>query len=185
MKVLQRPKALLTVVLTICLSLLIVNVIADAAAKWSVENQKTYTGTLKVKNEQFYLQIGKTAKLLNIAPPAALDSLNLHPAAADTLSVTGIMNKGGIVCSSVTWKGNTYPLRDAAGNPVWKGTSTWNTIAAKCIGCRQCFMNCPSDAITMVSNKSVIDQSKCSGCNTCIVGNGAGFNGCPVKAITK
>jgi ferredoxin len=185
MKLNARPKAILMTVLTICLCLIVINVIAEAASKWQPANMKNITGVVKIKNELFSLNYGKEMKILNLAPPAALDSLQLHPADSDTLIVTGIENKGAIVCSQVIWKGKAYILRDPTGTPVWKGTSTWATNPKKCIGCRLCFMNCPSDAITMVNNKSVIDQSKCSGCNTCIVGNGSGFKGCPVKAITK
>ena len=56
---------------------------------------------------------------------------------------------------------------------------------ATCIGCSLCVENCPTQAITMVKDKAVIDNSKCIQCDICIIGDKADFAGCPVQAITK
>lgn len=56
--------------------------------------------------------------------------------------------------------------------------------ASKCIGCGLCVVNCPSNAITMVDGKAVIDKDKCINCGICVNGNQADFNGCPVSAIS-
>ncbi|RKZ27199.1 hypothetical protein DRQ26_03405 [bacterium] len=46
----------------------------------------------------------------------------------------------------------------------------------KCIGCRQCLVVCPTDAIRMVKGKAIIDPEKCIGCGECA-------KVCPTNAI--
>ena len=45
-----------------------------------------------------------------------------------------------------------------------------------CVGCETCVPECPAEAISMNSDKAVIDQSKCNKCKTCV-------ETCPVEAI--
>lgn len=47
---------------------------------------------------------------------------------------------------------------------------------AQCIGCMKCTPVCNSDAIRIISNKAVIDPTKCTKCGDCI-------EACPVNAI--
>jgi Pyruvate/2-oxoacid:ferredoxin oxidoreductase delta subunit len=173
------------IILVIVLSAFLIGSIISAESEWNPAALKTVTGKLTVKNSQYLLQSGNELRILSLIPPAAMDSLGFHPVDNDTLIVTGIENPKDLVCVSAIWKGTTYTFRDAEGNPIWKGISSWTVNPAKCIGCKLCVMNCPADAITMVKNKAVIDQSKCTGCNICVAGNGANFKGCPTKAISK
>lgn len=53
-----------------------------------------------------------------------------------------------------------------------------------CIGCQLCVTPCPTNAITMVDGKAVIDQSKCNSDGICVNGDGKDFAGCPVTAIS-
>ena len=50
-------------------------------------------------------------------------------------------------------------------------------ITDKCVGCGICAKNCPTEAITIVDRKAVID-SKCVGCNIC-------FKVCRKDAVEK
>ena len=61
---------------------------------------------------------------------------------------------------------------------------THKVNAAKCIGCALCVPNCPTEAITMVNGKAVIDKEKCINCGICVTGNRDDFAGCPVSAIS-
>jgi len=57
-------------------------------------------------------------------------------------------------------------------------TKVYEVNDSKCIGCTICVrkVQCPTDAITMVNGKAVIDKTKCIACGVCAVQ-------CPVKAI--
>ncbi len=85
----------------------------------------------------------------------------------------------------------TPTKQDTAKTPVKtpvkppKTGLTYTVDPATCIGCTLCVSNCPTQAITMVNGKAVIDNSKCISCDTCISGNKTDFGGCPVQAISK
>ncbi len=170
-----------------CILILAVSGILYAVTDKS--DYKEMTGKITVKNDQIVLQTGKNKHILCLIPPAAMDSMDFHPANGDTLTVKGFSSKKALVVWEALHNGKQYAFRDSLGNPAWKGVGTWKSDTKKCIGCRLCFMNCPVNAISMQKingmQKAVIDETKCTGCNTCITGNGEGFAGCPVKAITK
>lgn len=56
---------------------------------------------------------------------------------------------------------------------------TYSIDEDACIGCGQCAMNCPTNAVSkLASGKYCIDQSSCIKCGTCYII-------CPVKAVKK
>ena len=46
-----------------------------------------------------------------------------------------------------------------------------------CTGCEACIPECPVDAISMVDEKAVVNESECTDCGACVPA-------CPVEAIT-
>ncbi len=50
-----------------------------------------------------------------------------------------------------------------------KGPRAKEICDASCIACRICERNCPADAITVIDNHAVIDESLCISCGMCAV----------------
>ena len=63
-----------------------------------------------------------------------------------------------------------------ACNSHWKGPMVKSVCSAGCIGCTLCTKQCPVQAIEMVNDLAVIDQSKCIKCGKCA-------SKCPAKCI--
>ena len=63
-----------------------------------------------------------------------------------------------------------------ACNSHWKGPAVKGVCSAGCIGCTLCAKICPAQAIEIVNNLAVIDQSKCTKCGKCA-------EKCPAKCI--
>jgi len=47
----------------------------------------------------------------------------------------------------------------------------------KCTGCETCVEDCPSEAVSMVNEKAVVDPDTCIDCGVCI-------DSCPAEAIS-
>jgi Pyruvate/2-oxoacid:ferredoxin oxidoreductase delta subunit len=177
----------LPVVLILCFmaAMAISLVIASDAGTES----RIVTGTVSYNKDRCILQTGKTKLQLAILPRVALDSLEFEPDEGDTITVSGFMSHGILVVQDATWKGLNYAFRDSLMQFTRPELGKWEVNQDKCIGCAQCYKNCPASAITMQTvkgrQKSFIDQTLCTGCNTCIAGNLATFKGCPVGAIKK
>lgn len=50
-----------------------------------------------------------------------------------------------------------------------KGGTAKEMCGVSCIACRICEKNCPCDAITVIDNHAVIDESRCVACGMCAV----------------
>ncbi|MBQ6969687.1 MAG: RnfABCDGE type electron transport complex subunit B [Synergistaceae bacterium] len=64
-----------------------------------------------------------------------------------------------------------------ACNSHWKGPMVKSVCSAGCIGCTLCAKKCPKQAIEIVNDLAVIDQSKCVKCGICA-------KVCPAKCIS-
>lgn len=178
-------RVLVVLAIALFMSGVYISNISSEEATVPVIKQDSLSGKIEISKERYILVTGKEKIHLALIPPAAMDSLSFHPVADDTLTVKGIISKGILVAHKAWLKGKEYTFRDSAGQPVWKGVATWVNNTKTCIGCRLCVSNCPTEAISMVKNKALIDQTKCTGCNACIAGNLNKFAGCPVKSISK
>ena len=49
---------------------------------------------------------------------------------------------------------------------TYKGTVY--VTASKCVGCGDCELVCPTDAIKIIDGKAIIDADKCINCEICI-----------------
>ncbi len=47
-----------------------------------------------------------------------------------------------------------------------------------CVGCAACIETCPTEALSMVDDKAVVDAEACVDCGACI-------ESCPTEAITE
>ncbi len=185
----KTTRLILFLVIVLLTAGIYISSISSAEATIPVIKQDSLSGKLEINKERYILVSGKAKLQLAMIPPAAMDSLNFHPKDDEALIVKGITNRGILVVNKAWLNGQEYTFRDVKEQPAWKGTATWKSNPKTCIGCKMCFNNCPADAITMVkvnnAFKAQIDQTKCTGCNTCLAGNLKGFAGCPVKAISK
>jgi ferredoxin len=176
-------------VIILLLSLFILAAVSVIIASDDGTESRVITGKVTYSKERCLLQTGKTKLQLALMAPAALDSLNFKPAEGDTLTVSGFMSKGILMVQDATWKGQTYAFRDSLYQLTRAEQGTWQVNQNVCIGCGLCVKNCPASTITLQPVKAVkrayIDQTNCTGCNTCIAGNLIDFKGCPVGAIKK
>ena len=67
-----------------------------------------------------------------------------------------------------------YDVRNE--NPSQADKKTITVDRDCCVGCEECVYVCPTDAISMVEKKAVINLEKCNLCGACVAE-------CPVKAI--
>lgn len=104
------------------------------------------------------------------------------PTVRDTVTVTN--QKDPAVPDAATVQVKPLPVSLPPQAPQSKKL-TYTVDPATCIGCTLCVQNCPAQAITMVGENAVIDNSKCIQCDVCVSGDKADFAGCPVQAISK
>lgn len=104
----------------------------------------------------------------------------VEPITSETAVVTEPLKPAPETQKQDTAKANPTPVK-VTSKPKLKYTVNPDV----CIGCTLCVSNCPQNAITMVNDKAVIDNSKCISCDICVSGNKTDFGGCPVQAISK
>lgn len=144
------------------------------------------------QNDVFELDIVETPALegeylLELAPEPFMQSIGLELSAGDTLYIRAIKRGGKLVVQNVYKEGLEFQLRDESGNILFEPEpvlSPYHVRADECIGCGLCIRKCPTDAISLVKGRAVIDQKLCIECGICIEGIGS-FLGCPVGAIKK
>jgi ferredoxin len=147
-----------------------------------------YKGTLKNIGGDWYLMTGGDFFQLNLAPDEFLEEKNITLETKTDIIIHGILVEEEINTYKLVYNEITLEIRDVDGNALWEDSTLnefYKVIPKKCIGCRLCVNSCPTDAITMVKGKAVIDADKCIACGFCADGDGKRFKGCPTSAIEK
>ncbi|OPL08225.1 MAG: hypothetical protein AVO33_01595 [delta proteobacterium ML8_F1] len=100
--------------------------------------------------------------------------------AGKPLPILPLLSALGVLLSlfyeEALWHRYLCPYGTLLSLPGKLTTKGYTVDPATCIGCRKCQQVCPSDAITMVDKKAVINLSECLVCGSCAAV-------CPVKAI--
>ena len=140
----------------------------------------------KMAGEWFIISDGDFFQL-NLAPEEYLKENNLTLTSKQQIKIEGITVDEVINVYLVHANDTIIELRDSAGNPLWqeeKQVGHFQINPKMCIGCQLCVSVCPTDAISMVHGRAIIDAEKCIDCGICENGNG-GYKGCPTNAIKK
>ena len=124
---------------------------------------------------------------LDLAPEEFLRENNIVLTAKEQFKGEGIIIDEVINVYRIHTNDSIIELRDNAGNPLWqeeKQIGHFHVNPKMCIGCQLCVSVCPTDVISMVHGRAVIDADKCIDCGICEIGKGD-YKGCPTNAIKK
>ena len=146
-----------------------------------------FEGKLKSMGGEWFIISDGDFFQLNLAPDAFLKENNITFTAKQLLKVEGLIVDEVIDVYLVHINNVIIKLRDNVGNPLWqeeKQIGHYFIIPNKCIGCQLCVSVCPTEAISMIHGRAVIDADKCIDCGICENGN-SDYNGCPTNAIKK
>jgi len=173
-------KRLITLSLILVFLVLSLNVFSD------LTKAESFVGKLKSIGGSWFLNTGEDFYQLNIAPDEFLIEKGITLEAKMEIELLGLMNEDELVVYSIKKGDDFITIRDEAGNPLWgeDGPKPYVVNPKKCISCRLCVSKCPTDAISMVKGKAVIDEAKCIACGICADGSGK-FKGCPTSAISQ
>lgn len=146
-----------------------------------------FEGKLKnIGGEWFIISDGDFFQL-NLAPEEFLEEKNIILKSKEHLKVEGTIIDEVINIYRIHTNDSIIELRDVTGNPLWqeeKQIGHFHVNPKMCIGCQLCVSVCPTEAISMVHGRAIIDADKCIDCGICEIGNGD-YKGCPTNAIKK
>jgi len=173
-------KRIITLSLIVVFLVLSLNVFSDLA------KAESFTGKLKSMGGEWFLNTGEDFFQLNMATEEFLAENEIVLETKMPIEVMGVLGEEEIVVYSIKKGEEFIAIRDEAGNALWDegGPKPYVVNPKKCISCRLCVSKCPTDAITMIKGKAVIDEAKCIGCGICADGVGK-FKGCPTAAISQ
>jgi len=144
-----------------------------------------FEGKLKNMGGKWFIISDGDFFQLTLAPEEFLLENNVVLNPKEPLKAEGVIVDEVINVFRIHTNDSIIELRDASGNPLWleeKQIGHYKVNPKMCIGCQLCVSVCPTDAISMVHGRAVIDADKCIDCAICV--NGAGnYKGCPTDAI--
>jgi len=150
-------------------------------------NLEIFEGKLKNMGDNWFIISDGDFFQLNLAPEEFLLENNITLISKQHFKAEGLIVDEVIDVYNIYINDTVIKLRDIAGIPLWqeeKQIGNYYIIPKKCIGCQLCVSVCPTDAISMIHGRAVIDADKCIDCGICENGNGE-YKGCPTKAIKK
>ena len=148
---------------------------------------KIFEGKLKNLGGEWFIIADGDFFQLNLAPEEFLEKNKIILESKEQFKAEGIIIDEVINVYRIYTNDSIIELRDITGNPLWqeeKQVGHFHVNPKMCIGCQLCVDVCPTDAISMVHGRAVIDADKCIDCGICENGNG-NYKGCPTKAIKK
>ncbi|MCF7793732.1 MAG: 4Fe-4S binding protein [Candidatus Cloacimonetes bacterium] len=147
-----------------------------------------FSGTIKNIGGDWYLNTGEDFFMLKLAPEEFLTENEITLEKNADIIVSGILTEyDEINAYKIVYNEVTLELLDAEGKALWEDATAnefYVVNQKNCIGCRLCVSNCPTNAISMVKGKAVIDAEKCIACGICANGDGNKFQGCPTNTIS-
>ena len=173
-------------ILTLSLFLLFFMIHLFSEAEKTVEVTK-YNGKLKQIGDNWFLNTGEDFFELSLAPSSFLAENKIELVSKSKVSLNGNFKEDVIDVFTIFTEKDSVNLRDEFGNKLWEMSKIkpYLVNAKRCIGCRLCTFNCPTNAIEMVNGVAVIDADNCIACGICADGNGKKYRGCPVGAISQ
>ncbi len=146
-----------------------------------------FEGKLKNMGDEWFIISDGNFFQLALAPEEFLLENNVVLTPKEPLKAEGVIVDEVISVFRILTTDNIIDLRDISGNPLWqedKQIGHYKVNPKMCIGCKLCVSACPTDAISMIHGRAVINADKCIDCGICENGNGD-YKGCPTDAITK
>lgn len=170
----------------ITLSLIVVFLVLSLNVFSDLVKAKSFSGKLKLMGGDWFLNTGEDFFQLNLATEEFLAENEIVLESKMQIEVMGILEEEEIVVYSIKKGEEFIAIRDEAGNALWSedGPKPYVVNPKKCIGCRLCVSKCPTNAISMIKGKAVIDEAKCIACGFCADGIDK-YKGCPTKAISQ
>ncbi len=150
-------------------------------------NLEIFEGKLKDMGGEWFIISDGDFFQLDLAPEEFLEENNITLISKEQFKAEGIIIDEVITVHRIHKNDSIIELRDNSGNPLWqeeKQIGHFHVNPKMCIGCQLCVSVCPTEAISMIHGRAIIDADKCIDCGICEVGNGD-YKGCPTNAIKK
>ena len=174
---------------SLIISITVIIVIISFLNLFSTEKPdlEIFEGKLKNMGGDWFIISDGDFFQLDLAPEEFLEEKKIILTAKELFKAEGTIIDEVINVYRIHTDDYIIELRDNTGNPLWqeeKQIGHYHVNPKMCIGCQLCVSVCPTDAISMVHGRAIIDVDKCIDCGICEIGKGD-YKGCPTDAIKK